>query len=127
MGAMGSRWRNWYLRVLPAYWVFLFCTTHFPRLQIDNAPPQSDKVLHFVAFGMLAFLFWRFFEAAGAVGPIFAWIAAVALVIYAAVDEYLQQFVGRSTDWEDFLADSVGILVVLMVLEFCRRRSLKVG
>lgn len=120
---MGLRWRNWYLRVLPAYWVFLFCTTHFPRLQIDNAPPQSDKVLHFVAFGMLAFLFWRFFEATGAVGPIFAWIAVVVLVFYAGVDEYLQQFVGRSTDWEDFFADSTGILVVLLVLELRRRWS----
>lgn len=123
MGAMGLRWRNWYLRVLPAYWVFLFCTTHFPRLQIDNAPPQSDKVLHFVAFGMLAFLFWRFFEAAGAIGPVFAWIATVVLVFYAGMDEYLQQFVGRSSDWEDFSADCMGILIVLFTLEFRRRWS----
>lgn len=118
---MGQRWRNWYLRILPAYWVFLFCTTHFPRLQLDNAPPQSDKILHFVAFGILAFLFWRFFEAAGAIGPVFVWIALAVLAFYAGVDEYLQQFVGRSSDWEDFWADSCGIAVVLSALEIRRR------
>ena len=121
MAGMDRRWRSWYLRVLPAYWVFLFCATHFPRLQLDNAPPQSDKLLHFTAFGVLAFLFWRFFEAVGAVGPLYVWLALPVLILYAAIDEYLQQFVGRSTDWADFVADSIGICVVLAAMEIRRR------
>jgi VanZ family protein len=123
MRPLTRSWRHWYTRLLPAYWLFLFCSTHLPRLQVAG-PPQSDKVLHLGAFGLLAFLFWRGCEAAsGSVGPRFVWTALPILIAYAGVDEYLQQFVGRGTDWEDFAADTVGILVVLMVLEWLRRRS----
>lgn len=114
---LSPAWRRWYLQCLPAYWVFLFLVTHFPKLQLPGAPPSSDKVLHFVAFGGLAFLFWRFLEAQGMrMTPRVVAFSAVVLVIYAAIDEYLQQFVGRSTDLEDFLADVGGIVIALAVL-----------
>lgn len=114
---LSPAWRRWYLQCLPAYWVFLFLATHFPKLELRGAPPSSDKVLHFVAFGGLAFLFWRFLEAQGTrMTPSAVAFSSVVLVIYAAIDEYLQQFVGRSTDLEDFLADVGGIAIVLAVM-----------
>ena len=123
MRRLTPTWRRWYMRILPAYWIFLFCSTHLPRLQTPG-PPQSDKLLHFGAFGLLAFLFWRGCESAsGGVGPRFVWTALPILIAYAGLDEYLQQFVGRGSDWEDFAADTVGILVTLTVLEWRRRAA----
>lgn len=119
---LSKPWRSWYLRILPAYWLFLFLATHLPRLQTPG-PPQSDKLLHFVAFALLTFLFWRACESASCtLGPWFVWIALPVLVAYAGIDEYLQQFVGRGSDWEDFVADVVGIAVTLAFLEWQRRR-----
>ncbi len=121
--ASGSHpaWRHWYHRALPAYWIFLFFSTHLPKLQLPG-PPRADKHVHFIAFGLLAFLFWRFFQVSGPLSAGFVWRAGIILGFYAALDEYLQQFVGRGTEWGDFLADLAGIVVVLTVLEVFRRR-----
>jgi VanZ family protein len=120
---LSPSWRRWYLRILPAYWIFLFLATHLPGLK-TGGPPQSDKLLHFVAFAILTFLFWRGCEAASrTLGPRFVCFAFPILIAYAGLDEYLQQFVGRGTDLEDFVADVVGIVVTLGILEWQRRRS----
>jgi VanZ family protein len=121
--ALPPPWRHWYRRALPAYWVFLFCATHFPKLSLAAAPKGSDKVLHLVGFALLAFLFWRFGQACfSALGHRFVWLAAIVLLTYAATDEYLQRFVGRNADVTDWLFDAAGILIALLVLETLRRR-----
>lgn len=115
-------WRTWYRRALPAYWIFLFCVTHFPELDLSGAPVPSDKFVHFVAFAILAFLYWRFVESFDR--PLdgrFFWGALVILSAYAAIDEYLQEFVGRSADLGDWLANVTGIAAVLAILEALRR------
>lgn len=123
-GVWTDEWRRWYRHALPAYWVFLFTSTHLPRLRVPLPTPAADKVLHLAAFGLLAFLFWRCAEAIRRpVSPTFVWFALIVLAAYAAVDEYLQSFVGRSADLADWLANVVGIGAVLGVLEWRRRRS----
>lgn len=127
MPSLSPSWRRWYTRVLPAYWIFLFLATHLPRLRLGG-PPQSDKLLHFVAFATLAFLFWRCCESAcRALGARFVWTALPLLIVYAGLDEYLQQFVGRGSDWEDFGADVAGIALTLGVLEWQRRRNARMS
>lgn len=117
-------WEQWYRRALPAYWVFLFCVMHFPFPEIPVAIPGDDKLLHFVSFGLLAFLFWRFAESFERPrSPRFVWFALVCLVGYACVDEYLQQFVNRGTSLADWLADLTGIAATLAALEVYRRRG----
>src|SRR5262249_9657674 len=104
----------------------LFCSTHLPGLQLGG-PPQSDKLVHFVAFSILAFLFWRGCQSASrTLGPQFIWTALPILIAYAGGDEYLQQFVGRGTEWEDFASDTVGIIATVVVLEWLRRRSARI-
>jgi VanZ family protein len=116
-------WVRWYRRALPAYWIFLFCLTHFPGLQVDVPIRAPDKIAHVGAFGLLAFLFWRFAQTVRhPLSARFAFTAAFALVAFAAVDEYLQQFVGRGTDLVDWLCDVAGIVVVLAFLEWRRRK-----
>lgn len=124
LGTWNAAWEHWYRRLLPAYWVFLFCVTHLPKLELPLRVPQPDKLAHFVAFGLLAFLLWKFAESyRRPVAAGFCWRALLILLAYAAVDEWLQQFVGRSTSLIDFLADAAGIGVVLTLLEWHRRRA----
>jgi len=107
---------------LPAYWIVLFIATHAPAVRIPGEIPHSDKLVHFGAFGFLAFLVWRFAQAWRSIGDRFVWGAGAGLIAYAAFDEYLQQFVGRFTDLADFGANTAGIVSVLTVLELVRRR-----
>lgn len=118
-----TRWDHAALIALPVYWILLFIATHYPRVAIPGEIPHSDKLIHFSAFGLLAFLFWRFQQARRAIGKRFLWTAGLVLVVYAAFDEYLQQFVGRFTDPADFIANAAGIVVVLAILELRRRRG----
>ncbi len=114
---MTWRRRIWII-ALPVYWVALFTATHYPRVRIPGEIPHSDKLVHFGAFGVLAFLFWRAWQPQNA--RFVGW-AAPLLIAYAALDEWLQQFFGRFTDFNDFIANSAGIVVVLGVLETVRR------
>jgi VanZ family protein len=125
MWSWSDRWNNLYRRLLPAYWVFLFVVTHLPKLKLGG-PRQTDKMVHVVAFGVLAFLFWRFAETfRRPLSGRFIFRAAAILLAYAALDEYLQQFVGRNTAWLDGLANAVGVAIVLTVLEAGRRRQIR--
>jgi VanZ family protein len=110
------------LLALPVYWVLLAIATHYPRVAIPGQIPHSDKLVHFSAFGLLAFLRWRFEHARRPIGHRFVWTSGLVLIAYAACDEYLQQFVGRFTDPLDFVANATGIVVVLTALELHRRR-----
>lgn len=113
-------WEQWYRRALPAYWIYLFCATHLPRPELLVV--KSDKRAHVIAFGLLAFLFWKFAESYTRPLPRrFVWTALVAVGCYAALDEYLQQFVRRTTCWEDLLANWLGVALVLAGLEAYRR------
>lgn len=110
------------LIALPVYWIALFTATHYPRVYVPDQLPQSDKLIHFTAFGILAWLFWRFMQARRPLGDRFVWASAALLIPYAGIDEYVQQFFGRFTDVADFGANTAGIVCVLLVLELVRRR-----
>ncbi len=118
-------WARWYRRALPTYWIFLFCLTHLPKLSLGTRVPENtDKLAHFVAFALLAFVYWRFNESfARPVSARFVWAAALLLSAYAALDEYLQQYVNRTPSINDWLANVAGIVTVLATFEIRRRRS----
>jgi VanZ family protein len=85
---------------------------------------MSDKLAHFVAFGVLAFLFWRFAESfERKLSARFVWLALIGLGLYAGADEYLQQFVNRHTSWTDWFANLAGLVAVLVALEWRRRAA----
>lgn len=109
----------WRRLALPVYWLALIAATHYPRVPIPGDVPNSDKILHFVAFALLALLFWLFLGARASI-----WRAALVLIPYSALDEYTQQFVGRDSNFPDWYADVAGIVAMLAVLEIRRRRRL---
>jgi VanZ family protein len=122
-----TAWDRAALFALPAYWIALAIATHYPRVTIPDQVPGNDKLVHFTAFGLLAFLRWRFEHALRPIGARFVWTAGAVLIAYAALDEYLQKYFGRFTDPLDFLANTSGIVVVLTILEIDRRRRIRAG
>lgn len=117
------RWERFYRRALPAYWVFLFVATHFPKLRLPEAVPRGDKLAHFAAYALLAVFFWKFFEAnQRPLSGRFVWNALAVIAVYAAADEVLQPLVGRSADAWDWVCDVVGAALALAALEWNRRR-----
>ncbi len=112
---MGTHWR-W---IFAVYALALLIATHWPGLAIDGPIDRTDIVIHIAAFCLWTLLLRL------AIGPhpralLFA--AAVALP-WAALDEWSQRFVDRTSTLDDFLANAVGVLLacVLSVL-FARRR-----
>lgn len=113
-GARGTLW--W--RALA--WIVLatvFTATHWPNLQLDMPLRGSDKVLHAVAFMVLALVWWPTGLIRG-VAP-FALVAAG----WSIVDESLQAlpFVHRHAGVEDGVANLCGIAIAVMAIVALRR------
>ncbi len=84
---------------------------HLPSFLIEDF---SDKVLHAVAYGILAILCYRTFRRAA--GPTVARQAVVLAIVTASVfgitDELHQAFVPlREASWQDWLADTIGATI----------------
>jgi VanZ family protein len=95
------------------YWLVLFVATHIPAGYVEQIK-TSDKLLHFGAFFVLAFLLAWAIPTQPA-RPMINVLLALAIAIgYAGVDELTQIPVGRHADWLDFIADSCGSIVGLV-------------
>jgi VanZ family protein len=91
---------------------------HTPRADF-----RIDYFLHFCEYGLLTFL--TFLSFAGSDFRInfrkFLMIA-VSLVVFAFLDEYHQKLIpGRSYNINDFLSNTTGILVIIIVTIFVFR------
>ncbi len=84
--------------------------------------PYADKIAHFTFYlvatvlGVLA-LRERIGQRVGFTGAL--WLAAVALTAYGGLIEALQAVLptGRSPEWGDFLANTLGLLVAVASLK----------
>ena len=99
--------RHW--RVAFLFWFFLLTiATHLPQPTPTGDPvfESPDKLLHFVSFGMLGYLFM----CSGLVrNVIFSWFI---IAMWAVVDEYTQDMLplNRPFSSEDLIAGELGIL-----------------
>ncbi|MCA9176325.1 MAG: VanZ family protein [Planctomycetales bacterium] len=92
-----------------AYGIALFWVNHIPKVSVPLSGAGGDKVAHFLAYALLAFLLaWTVYpERRGrALGYLALLLGATA---YGAIDEWLQQYVPhRTADWRDWIADILG-------------------
>lgn len=102
--------RNW-LPVI-VYCTAIFVQSSYPSPDTIPSFAYSDKLMHFVAYGILGVLICR---AANTVGRWrHSWgtlicIGVVAATLYGASDEWHQSFVaGRSAEATDLIADFAG-------------------
>jgi VanZ family protein len=110
------------------YALLIFAVSAIPSL---SAPPLGlvfeDKIIHFFEFGLFALLLFLAFYNSGKQflkSHVFLLSAAIG-IIYAVSDELHQKFVpGRSCEFLDFVADFLGIaLVLILIWAYLKRRE----
>lgn len=99
-----------------AYWGVLFVATHIPLPPLPASGMGSDKVAHVAAFAGLGFLCALWLALAGRLTSGRTLLLLAVLAVYGAVDEWLQQFVGRFTDFDDWIADVSGAVIGIAVV-----------
>jgi VanZ family protein len=102
------------------YWPGLFVLAHIPIPQLVYKAQVSDKGLHFLAFLILVFLLWFAISPDKKVNwrKTGVWWVLFVVVWYGVVDEVLQDYVGRSCDFTDFLGDLAGTFAGLILFSF---------
>ena len=97
---------------LVVYWITLFILTTIPVDSIPRLFEYQDKIEHFAAYGVLAFLLTLalFFQKRSNLLSSKAFLFALLFILaYGAVDELHQMIVpGRYCDLYDWFADSLG-------------------
>ncbi|UCG47214.1 MAG: VanZ family protein [Phycisphaerales bacterium] len=106
--------------LLAVYWPALAIFSHLPVPMWVRKAGVSDKVLHLLAYMILAFLLWCAIGGGARLSPgrASAWLVFLVVVLYGGADELVQGYVGRSCDIVDFAADVAGALAGLVVFWF---------
>ena len=98
------------------YWlpVFIYCLLIFIQSSYPSpihAPdlPHTDKLVHFLGYGLLGILFFRAFGTLRFNSGVVTRLSIVSSTIYGLSDEIHQYYVPfRSADITDLLADALG-------------------
>ena len=91
----------------PALWAALILVlTSIPSpVEAPGGIPHLDKVVHLALYGALGWLVARALQSRR---PLALAAALTAIALFAAIDEWHQQFFTRTPDLVDWLADVIG-------------------
>lgn len=112
---------------LGLFWLTLITATHIP-INLDlHAPEGGDKLVHFGAYAVLAFLIAAAWQLnAGVLTGRHLFLVWLAAALFGVVDEVTQTFVGRDCtpgDWTaDALGAAIGVLAFVLVRRFWERK-----
>ena len=114
-----------YMKISSSLWRTLFvCAltviTMLSLVPVSHPPVVADfdKVEHVVAYGGLAYLMLRGFDARYRLGLI------LLLIVYSGVIELLQGLSGyRYAEWADLVANAIGALAGWLVVRSATRES----
>jgi len=85
----------------------------------------QDKINHAGAYFIMATFAWRSFRHIGTLPIVLALISILFCSLYGASDEWHQSFVeGRSSDVMDWLADTSGAVMAIIIIHHLRNTSL---
>lgn len=104
-----------YLRIL--FWIALgslLALALLPSPTVEEFMLFSDKVMHALAFSVLATLgFWSY--------PKRIVYVVIGLLLYGALIEFFQALTEtRAPEWADWLSDALGILIALSLINVRR-------
>jgi len=122
---MNLMWRDALL--LLAYCGLIFFLSSQSKL-IDTPLdfPNKDKLIHATAYAIMAYAAWAAFRHHIERRLLLAFMSVLFASIYGVSDEFHQSFVvGRDADVWDWLADSIGAVIMAVVLY--RRRAFRVA
>ena len=121
-----AAWAMWLSRgSLVLFWGALLVATHCPPNADAHQENPFDKILHFVAYGGLAFLLAWVVSLRSALTLQRAALVIGICCLAGALDEITQPWTGRNTDLHDWYADVVGAIAgvaVFMLLTTMVRR-----
>ncbi len=105
---------------LAIYWPTLFVFAHIPIPEEVRDAGVSDKALHFFAYAILVFLLWIALNPERKVRwrKATVWWVLLIVAVYGVIDELLQDYVGRTCDVMDMVADLVGAFAGCVILTF---------
>lgn len=106
----------------PAVWaVLILIGTSWPDISVGPDDIIGlDKMVHFTMYAVVAVLVGRAF-AAPLSGRVFLRLL-IGLSAFGAIDEWHQAFIpGRSTSIHDWIADTLGVLVGLLLVRHYSR------
>ena len=105
---------------LAIFWPTLFVLSHIPIPKQVQQADVLDKGLHVLAYMTLVFLVWISLNPEDRVRwrKATVWCVLLTIAVYGVIDEVLQQYVGRSCDRMDWVADMAGALTGCLVLTF---------
>jgi VanZ family protein len=93
-----------------AYTALLVAATHYPKPErLLGRNPPSDKLLHFMAYGVLGGLAAAALRSRGRWSGRTIAVLAGGLALFAALDEVTQPFFARAADPLDWVFDCIGI------------------
>ncbi|MFH2034990.1 MAG: VanZ family protein [Candidatus Zixiibacteriota bacterium] len=111
------------------YSALIITLSSIPQLnRIDIPILNYDKLLHFLEYAIFAFLVYRSFS------HIFRnfsaiWVFLISLIfigLFSVLDEYFQSHIpGRKSDPYDILFDTLGGVLILLLLSWRRSRRKK--
>ena len=108
---------------LVLYWIILFTATTLPGPQLPDIH-IGDKIEHFSAFFILSIFLnlTLIFQRKSYLLFKFAKLVTVIICLsYGAIDELHQMFIpGRTADIRDWLADSTGVILGVLILNFAK-------
>jgi len=108
-------WKFWLLCLL-CYCGLIWFLSNQPALPVPQLFHMQDKLIHAGAYAVMAWLLWH--AGRGYLStPMLAVTAVVVCSLFGVTDEWHQYYVsGRQADVYDWLADTVGALLLTMVL-----------
>jgi VanZ family protein len=110
--------------VLACYWLIMFTGTHWPHVDLQGYPQNTDKLLHFTGYAGFGFLIAVWIFTKRELRPRDYAAAFAGIFFYAIADEVTQIPVGRTCDFFDAVADWAGGLSGLAVF-WCARAALR--
>ena len=116
---------------LIVYWIFLFIGTSLPSDHLSSVLDLSDKLKHFIAYFVLAFLLslnFFFQEKWEGIAKYYLLYTLMICTIYGGLDELHQNLVpNRSAEFYDWLADilgsSLGVLLSYFFLKIIKKNK----
>ncbi|HET6326524.1 MAG TPA: VanZ family protein [Planctomycetaceae bacterium] len=106
--------------VLACYWLIMFAGTHWPHVNLESYPQNTDKVLHFTGYAGFGFLIAVWIFTKRELRPRDYAAGFTVIFFYAIADEWTQPWFGRTCDIFDAVADWAGGLSGLSVFFLIR-------
>jgi len=121
MGQIG-----WLLAFVLLVGVIFIEALHAPSID-DSVIPNLDKIAHAAAFGLMAFLLFRYLRSIGfANGWRILIGVGLSIVMLGVLDEWVKSTVpGRTASPMDVLADVAGVLVCIFLVSTLSTKKIR--